>query len=467
MTLHNSFANAAGVCVGRHRTSLVVGKIIRTKRRSNDCYGVPKCFGFFSDLSSTRLYSHSVKKSDPKQPMIILSDEQVWGILKKNFRAVIDINRKALASLSTDTSCENGNDDASACVPSRIMIPYNKGSNAASGDCTLFKPAMYTAKQTGNEDDCDNAVGDDTYSVTMGMKVASVRDGNAKLGKPSVPCTIMMLDPASGDVSAVLGATSLTAVRTAAGSAAATELMCLSRLAPPSAGTCSSNTDKGGAVENVTHPPLEMVCFGAGMQIEMHIAAIRACQWPSSDQKLELSKLTIVNRNQARALALKAKLSSDGSNDAKSISEINILSTGESEIDDAVSTADIIVTGTNAPTPLFQGKMAKKGVHINGVGSYQSDHQEIDNDIVGRCYVCFDTVEAMTVGDLKHLQPSARVRLFGDIIAEGDGITSLDHFQSIDSTFFKSVGTAIQDILTAEYVVQEARKQGVGTEIKL
>jgi len=462
MTLHNSFAHVLGVCVGRSRTSLVVGKIIRTKRRYDDCSGVSKCCGVFSDLSSTRLYSHSVKKSDPKQPMIVLSDDQVWGILKKNFRAVIDINRKALGSLSADASCENGNDDASAYVPSRIMIPYNKGSNATSGDCTLFKPAMYTARQTGSEDDRD---GDDTYSVTMGMKVASVRDGNANLGKPSVPCTIMMLDPASGDVSAVLGATSLTAVRTAAGSAAATELMCLSRLAPPSAGTCSSNANEGDAIENATYPPLEMVCFGAGMQIEMHIAAIRACQWPSSDQKLELSKLTIINRNQARALALKEKLLSDGSNDAKSISEIKILSTGDSEIDDAVSTADIIVTGTNASTPLFQGKMAKKGVHINGVGSYQSDHQEIDNDIVDRCYVCFDTVEAMTVGDLKHLRPSARVRLFGDIIAEGEGITSLDHFQSIDSTFFKSVGTAIQDILTAEYVVQEARKQGVGTEV--
>lgn len=94
--------------------------------------------------------------------------------------------------------------------------------------------------------------------------------------------------------------------------------------------------------------------------------------------------------------------------------------------------------------------------------------QEVDDLLIKRCHVAFDTVEALAVGDLKSLGSGNHGKLFSDLIAE-DAVNRACYRLSDDfeCTFFKSVGTAIQDILTAEFIANEASRRGIGINIDM
>jgi len=130
--------------------------------------------------------------------------------------------------------------------------------------------------------------------------------------------------------------------------------------------------------------------------------------------------------------------------------------------------ADVICTTTNTATPLFSGEWVKPGCHLNGIGSYTHEMEEVDSRfILQRCRVIVDTKEALDVGDLKAISLSSSnfSGLLGDHIS---GNTRLDEQRGgaeLDCTFFKSVGTAIQDVITANTAFEAARQQGVGTNI--
>ena len=97
------------------------------------------------------------------------------------------------------------------------------------------------------------------------MKIVSPRANNASKNKPTCPATIMLLNAETGETSAVVAATYLTAARTAAGSALATQM------------ACPSSADG-----------LALVVFGAGLQGELHIKAIQ--------HVVNVKKVLIVNR---------------------------------------------------------------------------------------------------------------------------------------------------------------------------
>jgi len=146
----------------------------------------------------------------------------------------------------------------------------------------------------------------------------------------------------------------------------------------------------------------------------------------------------------------------------------------------AVRSADVIVTATNTTKPLFPGEWVNAGCHINGVGSYTPHMTEIDETLVNRCRVLIDTQEARAVGDLKHLQMKTVdnnniVGLLGDFLYnprnknDGEFINFLppSDDSSMDCTFFKSVGTAIQDIVTAQEVLTKAKDLGLGIHVEM
>lgn len=254
--------------------------------------------------------------------MLILSEAEVRSCFPVS--AAIRCNRKALSSLRKN--CDGG-----AMVPSRIGLPYNPGdsSSSPSTDWSLFKPAAYypTDKKEGDKD-----------AIIMGMKVVSVRANNPSIGKPTVPATVMLLNPETGEVSTIMAATYLTAARTAAGSALATEL----------------------ALANNPQEDLTLVVFGAGLQSELHIKSIQ--------HVVRVKQVIIINRTLERAEKLKAELlQSDSDSEPSSISTLVL--TDAVAVQHAVQNADVIVTATNTCVPLFDGKLVKPGCHINGVGS--------------------------------------------------------------------------------------------------
>ena len=409
--------------------------------------------------------------------MLILSEADVRRCFPVS--AAISANRKALSSLRKDES-------GGAVVPTRIGLPYNpptddsatSSSSSAPADWSLFKPAAYyppSTKQTANNDE---------DKILMGMKLVSIRANNpSKFNKPTVPATIMLLNSDTGEVAAIVGelwlsyilsnsfisytyvfilispvscscyfvyvaATYLTAARTAAGSALATE-MALS----------NHHKIKDG---------LTLVVFGAGLQAEMHIKCIQ--------HVVNINKLIIVNRTSERAEKLKELiLNEQPAQDAQTqtcISNISVvLLSDEKEVQNAVSIADVIATTTNTCTPLFRGEWPKPGCHINGVGSYTPTMAEVDDDLIKRCEVLIDTKEALDVGDLSCLKGEGEIpNNFAGLI--GDALVGNIEFgwrtdEKVDCTFFKSVGTAIQDVVSANVAVENARKENVGVNVEM
>jgi len=265
----------------------------------------------------------------------------------------------------------------------------------------LFKPAAYYPPEDDDSNDKSSPtrnedVNDDDDEMILGMKLVSVRANNpSKNNLPSVPATTLLLNAETGIVAAVIASTYLTALRTAAGSAVATEL-CLSS---------SSLNDEN------EHRPLRLVVFGAGLQAECHIAALR--------EVVAVKEVTIVNRSVERAEKLKERVlrysrsDNDGKDDdnddvgcgthevkySKSLKDVNVVSLSDDEsVRVAVTYADVIVTATNSSTPLFRGEWVSSGCHLVSVGSYTSLMAELDERIVNRCRVIVDTEEAWEVG---------------------------------------------------------------------
>ena len=158
--------------------------------------------------------------------MRILNEAQVRQCLPLS--VAIKANRKALGSIRSSKK-------GGAFVPTRLSIPSST-SNLNSPDCTLIKPAAYfppspSSASSANIDTNTTStprleITDDNAKdeTVMGMKCISVRSQNTYLGLPSNVATILLLNAETGQVSAMLAASYLTAIRTAAGSAIATEM---------------------------------------------------------------------------------------------------------------------------------------------------------------------------------------------------------------------------------------------------
>jgi len=381
--------------------------------------------------------------------MLILSESDVRRCFPVS--AAIAANRKALASLRKDG-------DGGAKVPTRIGLPYHasggsSGSSSSAADWTLFKPAAYyppRGKPMENAESSDRK----EEEVLMGMKLISIRSNNPKLNKPMVPGTVMLVHAETGIVSAIVAATYLTAARTAAGSAIATE-------------AAMANHPSG-------KDAFTLVVFGAGLQAEMHIKAIK--------HVVNVNKIVIVNRTLERAENLKNDLLKNNSDgvveSAKTLSPVTDITTrllsDDVGVCNALKDADIIATTTNACNPLFPGEWPKQGCHINGVGSYTPLMSEVDDELVKRCEVIIDTKEALEVGDLSCMKGDDAhqncIGLIGDIIS-GDLVVGKrrddPNESKIDCTFYKSVGTAIQDVFSAQAAYEYAFEHNIGRSVEM
>lgn len=366
--------------------------------------------------------------------MFVLSETEVRQAM--SLKDCLEVNRRALMSIS----------DQTAFVPPRLGLPYphnplkqppSSETAASAKDWTLVKPAAFYG--TGSSQST-------SPSVSMGLKVVSVRAQNPAQGFPLVPATILVLNPKTGIVYATIAGTHVTVVRTSAGPALAVQAL---------------------------RPNLQdLVVFGAGAQAECHIELIQIAVGRT------IPKITIINRTKERGETLRTKLLHTKESDQPQ--EIRVVTLDDDEgVAEAVSKADVICTTTNATEPLWKdGSILKPGCLITGIGSYTPQMQEVPPSAVDRCHVVIDTPEAITVGDLKHLQGEASqvqsgspttlgssgvpVSLAGDAFRDPSSIGT-----TTDCIFYKAVGTAIQDVLTAEMVIGRAKELGIGQEIDM
>lgn len=262
--------------------------------------------------------------------------------------------------------------------------------------------------------------------AALGVKVVSVFPGNSARGLDTHQGAVLALDPGTGQVLAILEAGAVTAIRTAAVSAVATDL-----LATPDAG--------------------DLALLGAGAEARTHLAAMAAVR--------TLRRVRVWSRSTERARAFAR------SADVPGIPSIEVMPSAEA----AVRDASIICTLTASSTPVLAGAWLAPGAHLNAVGAHTPDTRELDTDAVTGARIVVDARESALAeaGDLLIPITEGRLRP-ADIHAElGEVITGArtGRASSTEITLFKSLGLGIEDVAAARHVVAEARRLGLGQEI--
>jgi len=261
----------------------------------------------------------------------------------------------------------------------------------------------------------------------LGMKVVTVYPDNPqKYGKPTVLGLILLNDPATGEVTAIMDGGFITAMRTGAVSGVATRY-----LARPDAQVAG--------------------VFGAGVQARTQLMAL------AEARPLERAVVYDVVPEARRRFA--AEMSAQLGFPVEPASEARL----------AVEGCDIIAAATSAATPIFDGRWVAPGTHINGIGSHAPNMRELDTAIVKKARVIVDLREAALAeaGDL--IIPIQEGAITADHIAGDLGevvtgrVPGRTHPDEI--TLFKSEGLAIQDVSVATRVYQIAKERGIGQEI--
>ncbi len=293
----------------------------------------------------------------------------------------------------------------------------------------------------------------------LGTKVVSVFPDNPARGRPAVQGAVLLLDAGTGRARALLDGAALTAVRTAAGSALATELL----------------ADADADV---------LAVFGAGVQARAHIELLARTR--------RLREVRIVSRSGASAERLAARLSADAAalvsgrergasggdapaseagadkllpeRDAPSPAPPTVRAVREPAA--ALDGARLVVTATDSAHPVFDASHLAPGAHINAVGAYRPDMQEVPADVVRRARVVVDQRAAawQEAGDLVVALESGLVDRdvidaeLGEIVNRDAPGGRRDH----DCTLFKSVGNAAQDIAIAGAALAAAERADLG-----
>ena len=259
-------------------------------------------------------------------------------------------------------------------------------------------------------------------SGDFAIKIVSVYTDNPKLNLPTVTATVLAFDPETGLPLALMEGDSLTALRTGAAGGVAARY-----LARRDAAT--------------------VALFGAGVQARAQLQAAMAVR--------SIEAVWVVDPFETAVKRLKEDVA--GWPDAPDV----IVADSPKA---AVSQADIVLAATTTKTPLFDGHDLKPGTHVTGVGSFTPEMQEIDAATIGRARVVVDQREAALAeaGDII-ISKAAIDAEIGEII-NGDKPGRQD---DEEITYFKSVGLAVQDAVTAAAVLKSAEKKNLGTVIQM
>ncbi len=262
------------------------------------------------------------------------------------------------------------------------------------------------------------------------VKVVSVFPNNVVQGLPIIHGLVLVVDSTTGVPQAVLEGGTLTAIRTGAASGAATDIL-------------------------ARQDACTVAVFGSGVQARTQLEAV--CTVRDIQEALVFS----LKREEAEAFVA----------DLAGIGPIPANLKIAQDAHTAVAAADIICAATTSKTPVFDGRLLKPGTHINGVGSFTPQMQEIDLSTVLRSRVVVDSRTAVweEAGDL--IIPLQNGDITEDHIAAelGEIIAGLlpgrEHDQQI--TFFKSVGVAVQDAAAANITFKNALKYNLGTSLSM
>ena len=289
-------------------------------------------------------------------------------------------------------------------------VPLRYVSKLPSGKMLmLFKPAL-TEK-------------DDRLSV----KFLTQRKNNPVKGVPTIQGIVILIDSGTGEILSVMDGEYLTALRTGAAGGLATRLLARE----------DSRT---------------MALFGCGAQGRTQLEAV-LCE-------RDIKKVYVFDKYREAADLLIGEMEKKY--------QIEMVYSCDTSI---LNEVDIIATATNSTEPLFKRDELNSGVHINAIGSFQPQMQELDPILIRDAKVYVDQLESCLKesGDL--IKPISDGIIDSTHIMGEIGDICLDKIAARDNgeeiTIFKSVGVAIQDLAVAADIYDLALKESYGQDIDL
>ncbi len=295
-----------------------------------------------------------------------------------------------------------------ATVPLRVPIPLDQHDGV-----TLFMPAYLHG------------------SDALAIKIVSVHNQNPAQGLPLIHALVVVIDAATGRPLAALEGGYLTALRTGAAGGVGTDLL-------------ARRNARVAAI------------FGAGVQGRTQLQAVCAVR--------NIERAIVFDQVRIKAEEYIAEMKGQPGVPAY----LRVASTPA----EAVREADVICTTTTSTSPVFSGNDLKPGAHINGIGAYTPQMQEIGEETlqrVNKIVIDSRTGALAEAGDL--IIPLRKGTLKeSNIYAEiGEIAAGLKPGRQNEEeiTFFKSVGNAVQDAAVARAIYDAALRANLGVEVSL
>ncbi len=269
--------------------------------------------------------------------------------------------------------------------------------------------------------------GDD--AATFALKTVCIMPGNPARGLDAHQGLVTLFDGETGVPTAILDASAITAVRTAAVTAVAT-----GALARPDAAT--------------------LAVLGAGTQARAHLRALAGVR--------AFERMRVYAPTAAHAEEVVADASAAG------LAGVTVAVSAQAALRDA----DVVVTVTSAREPVLRREWLKPGAHLNAVGASSPQNREIDTATVAASALFCDSREsllneagefrlAVTEGLIPGIE-HVRAEL-GEVLAG----TAAGRRDAGELTLFRSLGLAVEDLAAAQVAVATATQQGIGTEVEL
>jgi len=262
----------------------------------------------------------------------------------------------------------------------------------------------------------------------LGTKLVTVFESNAARGLPTHLATIVLLDPDTGALLALMDGRYITEARTAAVSAV--------------------------SVRHLAHENARVLAIvGSGVQARSHFEAIARVR--------DLSDVRVWSPNRARADAFAREMRPHA----------NARVTAVSSAQAAVDGAGIVALVTSAKEPVVRNEWITDGAHICAVGACRPTHREMDAALVARADLYVDSRDAALIeaGDIVLAMKDGAIgpehirAELGDVVRG----TAKPRYGRDRVTIFKSLGLAVEDVAAAHLVFERARDQGIGKELTL
>ncbi|MFK5978110.1 MAG: ornithine cyclodeaminase family protein [Rhizobiaceae bacterium] len=324
--------------------------------------------------------------------MIILSNEDVAILLP--MKEAIEVIDRTMIDVSK----------GSATLPLRTAIPIGSNNRMGIMPGAISNPACF------------------------GVKLISLFPDNSAKGLSSHRGALVLFDSETGGAVAMMDASLLTAIRTAAASGVATRAL---------------------AREDAT----SLTIIGYGEQAEHHLDAMLSVR--------DIKQLHVAGRSAQKAVTFCEKA-------AQKYPFLKM--TSGDNIQAAVEKADIVCTVTASPTPILLGDWIASGTHLNIVGSSIPTKREIDDKMVERAEIWVDYLPSTLAqaGEIIEMIDAGKITQ-GYIKGEIGSVLAgnlAGRTGTIDITLYRSLGVTAQDLASAHHITEQANARGMGQQVQ-